>query len=65
MPKSKCLDSVRENFVANDDRIFDKLMDGMALWVPASYFRWILINSIHWRIRFRNASGLLALLGLR
>jgi len=39
MPKSKNLDSVLENFVVNDDRIFDKLTDCRALWMPASCLR--------------------------
>ena len=41
MPKSENLDSVLENFVVNDNRIFDKFSDGTTLWVPASCFRMI------------------------
>ena len=39
MPKSKNLDSVLENFVVNDDRIFDKLTDCRALRMLAPCLR--------------------------
>jgi hypothetical protein len=41
MPKPENLDLVLENFVVNDDRIFDKFSYAAALGVPTSCFRMI------------------------
>src|SRR6516162_8133644 len=39
MPKSENLDLVLENFVVNDNRIFDKFSYATTLWVSTSCFR--------------------------